>query len=287
VPWVRKFWDTLGIKVSDCRVEHQQKGSLVSGIGCSGKIAHFVKANGVHTLHGRAIPFASGIKIANPDLKVIVHGGDGDLLGIGMGHFIALGRRNIEVLVAIHNNGVYGLTKGQASPTLGKWIKTKGLALPNISEPVNPILLGMIAGYTFLARGYAYNVDHLKVLIKEGLNHKGAGVIEVIQLCPTWNNVTTQEWVSNNTFYLKDWKPIVNKQEDLVQKMKEVISLEYGNKRPLGVIFEDISKETFQERITKLNETYGVYPPAKQKIELEGRLLSINFEETFKRYLID
>ncbi|MBC7113926.1 MAG: 2-oxoacid:ferredoxin oxidoreductase subunit beta [Candidatus Methanomethyliales bacterium] len=259
---------------------------IVSGIGCSGKIAHFVRANGVHTLHGRAIPFASGIKIANPELKLIVHGGDGDLLGIGMGHFIALGRRNIDVLVVIHNNGVYGLTKGQASPTLGKGLKTKSLASPNITDPVNPILLGMMAGYTFLARGYAYNVEHLKSLLKTGLNHKGAGVIEVIQPCPTWNNVKTPEWVSNNTLYLKEWDPLVNKKGDLAQKMREIISLEYGDKIPLGIILEDNTKETYQERITGLNKFYSESPPAKQKIESKGNPLPINLEKTFGRYLI-
>ena len=259
---------------------------IVSGIGCSGKIAHFVRTNGVHTLHGRAIPFASGIKIANPELKVVVHGGDGDLLGIGMGHYIALGRRNIDVLVVIHNNGVYGLTKGQASPTLGKGVKTKSLAFPNITEPVNPILLGMIAGYTYLARGYAYNVEHLKGLLKVGLNHKGSGVLEIIQPCPTWNNVTTTEWVSNNTFYLKDWNPLVDKKEDLVEKMKEIVSMEYGEKRPLGIIFKDNSKDLYQERISELNNIYSTSPPVKQKIELSGRTLPINFEKTFGRYLI-
>ncbi|MEM4406144.1 MAG: thiamine pyrophosphate-dependent enzyme [Candidatus Methanomethylicaceae archaeon] len=275
----------LKLALSELRI-NKREFVIVSGIGCSGKIAHFVRTNGVHTLHGRAIPFASGIKVANPELKVVVHGGDGDLLGIGMGHFIALGRRNIDILVVIHNNGVYGLTKGQASPTLGKGVKTKGLAFPNITEPVNPILLGMMSGYTFLARGYAYSVEHLKDLLKAGLNHKGAGVLEVIQPCPTWNNVTTTEWVSNNTFYLKDWKPLVEKKEDLVQKMKEVLSMEYGDKRALGIILEDNSREVYQERVTKLNEIYDKYPPSKQKIESNGRILPISFEKTFEKYLI-
>ncbi|MGC8935783.1 MAG: thiamine pyrophosphate-dependent enzyme [Candidatus Methanomethylicaceae archaeon] len=259
---------------------------IVSGIGCSGKIAHFVKANGVHTLHGRAIPFASGIKIANPELKVLVHGGDGDLLGIGMGHFIALGRRNLEILVVIHNNGVYGLTKGQASPTMGKGVKTKGLALPNITEPVNPILLGAMAGYTFLARGYAYNMEHLKGLIKAGLNHKGAGVLEIIQPCPTWNNVTTTEWVSKNTFYLRDWNPTVNKKEEFAPKVSEVLKLEYGDKLPLGLILEYNAKDTYQERIASSNEFYARSPPARQDIEMGGKPIPINLEKTFGRYMI-
>lgn len=259
---------------------------IVSGIGCSGKIAHFVRTNGVHTLHGRAIPFASGINITNPGLKVIVHGGDGDLLGIGMGHLIALGRRNLDILVVIHNNGVYGLTKGQASPTLAKGVKTRGLSFPNIVEPVNPIILGMAAGYTFLARGYAYNVEHLRDLIKAGLNHKGAGMIEIIQPCPTWNNITSPEWVSKNTFYLKDWRPLVDKTETFAQKFKEIISLEYGDKVPLGVIFEDDSKDTYQRRMMSLNEAYGVNPPSEQSIEANGKPLPISIEKTFERYLI-
>jgi len=110
---------------------------LVSGIGCSGKEAHNVKVNGVHTLHGRTLPFATGIKIANPELEVVAIGGDGDGLGIGAGHFVNAGRRNIDMTYIIHNNGVYGLTKGQASPTLKRDLKTKSLPKPNINEAVN------------------------------------------------------------------------------------------------------------------------------------------------------
>ena len=99
----------------------------MSGIGCSGKIAHFINVNGVHTLHGRAVAFATGIKLANPELEVIVNAGDGDQLGIGVGHFVSVGRRNIDMTVIIHDNGVYGLTKGQAAPTLPRGVKTKSL----------------------------------------------------------------------------------------------------------------------------------------------------------------
>ncbi len=104
----------------------------VSGIGCSGKTSHFLSVNGVHNLHGRSIPYAEGIKLANPELTVIVNGGDGDLLGIGMAHFVALGRRNLDVKVIIHDNQVYGLTKGQASPTLRRGEKVKSMPLPNM-----------------------------------------------------------------------------------------------------------------------------------------------------------
>jgi len=130
-----------------------EKTVIVSGIGCSGKTPHFVKVNGVHTLHGRAIPFATGIKLANPELTVIVNGGDGDLLGIGVGHFVALGRRNIDLTIILHNNTVYGLTKGQASPTLRRGLRPKALPKPNIQDAVNPISLALASGFTFVARG--------------------------------------------------------------------------------------------------------------------------------------
>ncbi len=108
---------------------------------------------GVHTLHGRALPYAEGIKLANPDLTVVVNVGDGDLLGIGAAHFVALGRRNVDLVVIMHDNTVYGLTKGQASPTLARNLQPKALPKPNIQDAVNPIGLAIAAGYTFIARG--------------------------------------------------------------------------------------------------------------------------------------
>jgi 2-oxoglutarate ferredoxin oxidoreductase subunit beta len=259
---------------------------VVSGIGCSGKLPHFLKATGVHTLHGRAIPFATGIKVANPDLKVLVHGGDGDMLGIGMGHLIALGRRNVDILVVIHNNGVYGLTKGQASPTLKRGLRTKSLALPNINDPINPMLIGLSAGYTFLARGYAYNTEHLKVIMMEGLRHRGAGIIEIIQPCPTWNNIVTMEWVEKNTRYLKDWNPDVVSEEELMAKMKGVMDLEGAPEKPLGILFRNKLKQTFGERLANINAMYSTYPPAKQPIDSDGNALPISLEKTFQRYLV-
>ena len=127
---------------------------LVSGIGCSGKLPHFVSGPiaGVHTLHGRALAFAVGIKLSNPKLNVVVDAGDGDTFGIGVGHFVSAGRRNVNMTIIVHNNGVYGLTKGQASPTLKRGEKTKSLPEPNINDPINPIALAISSGYTFVAR---------------------------------------------------------------------------------------------------------------------------------------
>lgn len=259
---------------------------VVSGIGCSGKIPHFLKATGVHTLHGRSIPFATGIKVANPALKVLVHGGDGDMLGIGMGHFVALGRRNADILVVVHNNWVYGLTKGQASPTLRRGLRTKSLAFPNINDPINPIIIGLGAGYTFLARSYAYNAEHLKGVLMEGMRHRGAGVVEIIQPCPTWNNIVNMEWVEKNTEYLKDWDPEVRSEAELLEREKGVIELEGRERKPMGVLFRSRLKQTLDERIAGMNALYRENPPAKQTIEVDGDPLPISLEKTFQRYIV-
>ena len=143
---------------------------VVSGIGNAAKTPHFVKANGVHTLHGRLLPFAMGIKVANPNLEVIGVGGDGDGLGIGAGHFVNTGRRNIDMTYLLYNNGVYGLTKGQASPTLRLGMQTKSFPKPNINEAINPVALAITAGYTFVARSYASMLCILKTQLSRQLS---------------------------------------------------------------------------------------------------------------------
>ncbi|TMI23257.1 2-oxoacid:ferredoxin oxidoreductase subunit beta, partial [Candidatus Bathyarchaeota archaeon] len=167
---------------------------LFSGIGCSGKIVHFTNASGIHTLHGRVLPFAQGAKLANPDLEVIAIGGDGDGLGIGVGHFVHAGRRNIDMTYIIHDNGVYGLTKGQASPTLHLGMQTKSLPMPNINTNVDPIMLALASGFTFIARTYAYNTKHLKETVKKAVAHKGFALVDILQPCPTYNDINTKEW---------------------------------------------------------------------------------------------
>lgn len=220
-----------------------QKTVIVSGIGCSGKTPHFIKVNGVHTLHGRAIPVATGIKLANPTLTVVAVGGDGDMLGIGVGHLVALGRRNVDITVIIHDNGVYGLTKGQASPTL-KEPKTKALAKPNITDPINPLLLALMSGFTFIARGYAFNIQHLKELIKRAVLHKGASLIDVLQPCPTYNDINTKEWYQTR-IYKVDKTP--QKREEIIEKM-----IEWGERIPIGILYKDDTRPTFEDRIRSI-----------------------------------
>jgi len=269
------------------------KTVIVSGIGCSGKIPHFVNVNGVHTLHGRAIPYAMGIKMANPSLTVVVHGGDGDLLGIGAGHFVALGRRNIDITVIMHNNGVYGLTKGQASPTLPLGVKTKSLAKPNIQQAVNPILLALASGYTFVARAYAFDGSHLKSLIKMAIRHKGVAFIDVLQPCVTFNDVYTADFYRRAVYKLDDdpsWDPIVRKPDDAREKLLKAMekSLEWGERIPIGLFYKNEFVPTFEERLSKRIKGYPELNPANSVIELNGKpvLTQREFEEIFKDFIV-
>ena len=255
---------------------------LVSGIGCSGKEAHNVKCYGVHTLHGRTLPFALGIKSANPNLEVVAIGGDGDGLGIGAGHFVNAGRRNVDMTYIIHNNGVYGLTKGQASPTLRRGEQTKALSKPNVNEPMNPIGLALISGFTFTARSYAYDIRHLKEMIKQGMQHKGMAFVECLQPCPTYNDINTKDWYagedrrdalgkSQSRLYKleeEDFDPVVRDwSEDWKKKVSALDKTqEWGDRIPIGVFYQNELEPTFQERYIKRIPFYMSKPPAKQKL---------------------
>ena len=270
-----------------------QNTVIVSGIGCSGKIPHYVNVNGVHTLHGRAIPFATGIKLANPSLTVIVNGGDGDLLGIGAGHLVALGRRNIDIKVLLHNNGVYGLTKGQASPTLPIRIKTKALTRENIHESINPITLALSSGYTFIARSYAMDIKHLKQTIISAINHKGAALIDILQPCITYNDIYTREYYEKKIYKLeeiKDWNPIVNSEEERREKILKAMEKAMETERiPIGIFYQEKVKTTFEERISQRIPKYLQNPPAKQKIHENGKpIISLTeFKRIFKNKIIE
>ncbi|MCS7243751.1 MAG: 2-oxoacid:ferredoxin oxidoreductase subunit beta [Candidatus Calescibacterium sp.] len=254
---------------------------LVSGIGCSGKTPHYINTSGIHTLHGRDIPFASGIKLANPELTVIVTGGDGNTYGIGAGHFLNAGRRNIDITCLVFNNGVYGLTKGQASPTLKLGMKTKSLPLPNINEAINPLVVAISCGYTFVARSYAYDVKHLKEIIKQAILHKGLSLVDILQPCPSYNDIHTKEYfeeVVNNskriykleeTGYDGEVKD-PNNNEEIQQKLLQAIakSQEWGEKIPIGVFYK-INLPTLTDR---LKERYKKdINPSKDNIEQNGK----------------
>ncbi|MEM0075691.1 MAG: thiamine pyrophosphate-dependent enzyme [Nitrososphaerota archaeon] len=256
---------------------------LFSGIGCHGKIVHWTNTFGIHTLHGRTLAFAQGAKLANPELEVVALGGDGDGYGIGAGHFVHAGRRNIDMTYIVHNNGVYGLTKGQASPTQRLGEQTKSLPQPNINNGINPIILALSAGYTFIARSYAFNTRHLKETIKKAIAHKGLALVDVLQPCPTYNDIETKAWYDGEDrrdasgravprvydVNMKGHDPLVSKEMDEDQVDKKIqhvfrLSKEWGDQIPIGIFYQEIGTPTFEDRISARIPSYLQNPPAKQ-----------------------
>ncbi|MCJ8306135.1 MAG: 2-oxoacid:ferredoxin oxidoreductase subunit beta [Nitrosopumilus sp.] len=266
----------------------RDKAVMFSGIGCSGKTSHFINTYGIHTLHGRVLTFAQGAKITNPELTVVAIGGDGDGLGIGAGHFVAAGRRNVDMTYIIFDNGVYGLTKGQASPTLKLGEQTKSLPSPNTNYNVNPIGLAVASGFTFVARGYSYDIKHLKDLIVQAVNHKGLSFLDVLQPCPTYNDINTRDWYAgvdlmdeaqkrhSRIYKLEEtgFDPVVHYADEVEinEKLSQSLikSLEWGNKIPIGVFYKN---DTISPYITRLQDKIPNYmenPPSKQNISKNG-----------------
>ncbi|MFN4218545.1 MAG: 2-oxoacid:ferredoxin oxidoreductase subunit beta [Candidatus Bipolaricaulia bacterium] len=266
--------------------------AVFSGIGCSGKTPHYINTYGIHTLHGRVLPYATGAKLANPDLTVIAVGGDGDGLGIGAGHFVNAGRRNVDITYILHNNGVYGLTKGQASPTLKLGVQTKSLPQPNINQGVNPLFLALAAGYTFIARSYAYDIKHLVNIIKQAIAHNGSAFIDVLQPCPTYNDINTREWYGGEdrkdpqtgrpiprVYKLEEqgYDPFIKpgmSDAEITEKLNRFVekALEWGDRIPIGVLLKNETVPSYEERILQRISFYREAPPAKQTIaDSQGR----------------
>jgi len=279
--------NALQMALAEMGIE-RDKATIFSGIGCSGKTSHFINTYGVHTLHGRVLTFAQGGKLANPEMTVIAVGGDGDGLGIGAGHFVAAGRRNIDMTYIIFDNGVYGLTKGQASPTLKLGEKTKSLPSPNTNYNVNPIGLAVASGFTFVARGYSYDVRHLKDLIIKAVRHKGLSFLDVLQPCPTYNDINTRDWYAgvdlaqdsmerhSRIYKLEDmhFDPMVHydDESEVNEKLSQALikSLEWGQKIPIGVFYQNELISQYSTRLTDRIPNYLENPPAKQKISENG-----------------
>ncbi|MEJ2235965.1 MAG: thiamine pyrophosphate-dependent enzyme [Syntrophobacterales bacterium] len=177
---------------------------VVSGIGQAAKAPHYLNANVFNGLHGRALPVATGAKLANPNLRIIVESGDGCNYGEGGNHFLAAIRRNIDLTLIVHNNQIYGLTKGQASPTSEEGLVTKAQPEGVASLPFNPIAVAVAMQASFVARGFSGMIDHLAGLIQQGLAHEGFALIDVLQPCVSFNKVNTFAWYKKRCYTLPD-----------------------------------------------------------------------------------
>ncbi len=242
---------------------------VVSGIGCGSKIPHYIKCYGVETLHGRALPVAQGLKLANHALEVIAFMGDGDCYGIGMGHLIHAMRRNIDIVAVVHNNEVYGLTTGQTAPTSPKGWITKSTPAGSLDIPVNPIALALVSGATFVARGYAGDVKHLTDLIVEAVKHKGFAFIDVFQPCITFNLIHTYQWYQQNIYKLDDSN---HDKKDFFRALE--LSLRPQEKLPIGIFYQT-EQPTLESQLSELSKG----PIAHQDIS------SVDITDLLKRYL--
>lgn len=205
---------------------------MVSGIGQAGKLPHYTRGNVFNSLHGRPIPPAIGAKIANSELIVIAISGDGDAYGEGGNHFLHAARRNHDITYLVHNNQVYGLTKGQASPTSDVGFITKTTPY-GAASPVNPLAVAIVNGASFVSRGFAGDIDHLSNLIKKGIAHRGFALIDILQPCVSFNPKNTFQWYKERTYKLEDEKYDPGDKRAALDK-----ALEWGDKIPIGVIYE-------------------------------------------------
>ncbi|OIO39384.1 MAG: 2-oxoacid ferredoxin oxidoreductase [Candidatus Omnitrophica bacterium CG1_02_49_10] len=241
---------------------------MVSGIGQAAKLPHYLKCNAFNGLHGRALPVAVAAKTANKDLTVVVSGGDGDTYGEGGNHFIHNLRRNPDITLVVHDNQIYGLTKGQASPTSDDGFVTKAQPHGAYSSRFNPLAVAITLGCGFVARGFAGDIEHLSGLIREAISYRGFSIIDVLQPCVSFNKKNTYKWYKERVYKLEESGYNPSDKRAAFDK-----TLEWNGKIPIGVIHKDDgSKPVFTDHFEFLKDRPLVEGPidtAKLKNILE------------------
>jgi len=232
---------------------------IVSGIGCSSNLPHFLSSYGFHSIHGRALPVAEGIRWANHGLTVIGTGGDGDGFGIGAGHFVHAMRRNVKLTYVTMDNQIYGLTTGQASPTSMMGQKTKSTPRGVIENPVDPIALALASGATYVARGFSGDVKHLAELVANGLRHRGFAFVDVMSPCVTYNKINTFDFFRQRVYKLESSG---HDPTNIVTAWQR--ALEWGDKIPIGLFYKT-DRPTYEELEEVLLQGPLVHQPAGLK----------------------
>lgn len=217
---------------------------VASGIGCSGRISGYINAYGFHGIHGRVLPIAQGIKMANRELKVIAAGGDGDGFAIGMGHTVHAIRRNIDITYIVMDNQIYGLTKGQTSPRSESGFKTKSTPQGSIESALNVMELALTTGATFVAQSFSSDLKGLTAIIEEGLNHKGFSFINVFSPCVTYNKINTYDWFKEN---ITDLSTIEG--YDKSNRMQAMQTLMEHKGLVTGIIYQDKEKPAYEDMV--------------------------------------
>lgn len=241
---------------------------LVAGIGCHGHLLNFTKITSLEGLHGRGIPVATGIKLANHKLNVFVFTGDGDCLGEGGNHFIHAARRNHNITVILHDNALYSLTTGQASPSSPHGLVSKSTPEGNPDYPIIPISLAIASGATYVARAYAADLPQLTELIVKANQHQGFSVIDVLQPCVTFNKDYTHAFFKQNIYYLDQNHDVANKEEAFKK------SLQWAEKIPLGIFYQ-VEKPSYESQL----------PQIGQKPLVENSPQKRDLSKLFKKYI--
>lgn len=230
--------------------------SIVSGIGQGAKLPHYLPCNFFNGLHGRSLPVATGLKLANHDLTVIAVAGDGDCYGEGGNHLMHAIRRNVNITLFVHNNQVYALTKGQASPTTPTGTVTKTQPFGNPSEPLNPLALAIALDCSFVARGFAgaSELPHLQEIMQEAINHQGFALVDILQNCVSFNKVNTFHWYKDRVYRLEEgYDPT-----DRVEAFRR--ALEWGERIPTGIFYRN-ERVPCERRLPPIRETPLVKQP--------------------------
>lgn len=220
---------------------------IVSGIGQAAKTPHYLRANVFNGLHGRSLPTAIGARLGNPELTVIAESGDGCLYGEGGNHFLAALRRNLNLTILAHDNRVYGLTKGQASPTSQQGMMTKTQPHGAFAPPFNPVAVAVTMGASFVARGYAGKLEQLSGLIAAAIKHQGTALVDIMQPCVSFNKLNTYQWYQEHCYEL----PEEHDPTDRDQALR--VALEFGERIPLGIIYQT-ERPLFEEQFATLTK---------------------------------
>jgi 2-oxoglutarate ferredoxin oxidoreductase subunit beta len=250
------IWNSIKKALAESEIS-PHKTSLVSGIGCSGKMINHVRAYGVHALHGRTLPVATGIKMANPEMTVIVNGGDGDGYGMGAGHFIHAIRRNIDLTYIVHDNRVYGLTTGQASPTAERGTPSKSTPFGVVDAQMNPLKIALSAGATFVARSYSGASEHLAEMIHLAIAHKGFAYIDVFQPCVTFGGDFKYEYYDDKVYKLEG-------NDTSCYATAEQLASE-TEKLPLGILYQT-ERPSYVDEHPEISTSEGVVKKDVRKL---------------------
>lgn len=233
--------------------------AVISGIGCSGRISGYVNAYGFHGIHGRALPIAQGVKLANRDLTVIASGGDGDGFAIGMGHTVHAIRRNINMTYIVMDNQIYGLTKGQTSPRSAVGFKTKSTPEGSIESTLAPLEIALASGATFVAQSFSSDLKQLTALIEQGIQHEGFSLINVFSPCVTFNKINTYDWFKENIVNLDTVEGY-----DPSNRIQAMTKLMETNGMITGLIYQDSSRKSYENQIVGFRSE----PLAQQNLKI-------------------